>query len=462
MSLPLPLVGPTYTNRSLPVSSQTTQNFYVEVNPQGKEIISLMPFPGLVPFSTVNNGVGRGLGVLNEVLYSVSGNGLYEVSRAGVATLIGTIEGSGRCNLASDATNLVIVTGEGKPYTYDGTTLAQGTDVDLPDAATVAYLNRRVIYDGTGPDVAFADLNNPLSVNSANVISTDTTPDDMLAGFVQNQQYYACCAASIEPYYNVGTGNPPYQLIQNAVKDIGIHAIHSIGQNKQYTYFLGSDRQPYRLQQLTLEPISNPAIGRAIESYAASSSAFGFCFTWDSQEFWVLSFPEQTWLWNESASLWTNISFGADEPHLANDYAYVYGKHLVSDRRNGNILEMDADTYTDAGETIFRRRDTISIDGATFGKADARVFMDRLRLRIDPGPSLVDTEAMIMMQYSDDNGRTWSSERWAKVGQQGDYGYIVEWLALGDFYRRMFRFTMTDPINWVLISASADVELGFD
>jgi Neuraminidase (sialidase) len=86
--------------------------------------------------------------------------------------------------------------------------------------------------------------------------------------------------------------------------------------------------------------------------------------------------------------------------------------------------------------------------------------MNSLQLVIESGASLVTSEATVMMQYSDDNGRTWSSERWANIGEQGDYTYKLEWLGLGSFYNRMFRFSMSDPIKWVLISASADVEMG--
>ena len=172
--VPFPLVGPTYTNRSLPVSSQVTRGFYVEVNPQGNEPVSFNPFPGLKAFST-GSGANRGMGRLDGVLYTVSGSNLIKVSSAGVQTTIGTIEGTGRCSLAEDQVgNLVIATGVGKPYEYNGTTLTQGSDNDLPNASTVTYINRRVIYDGNDGDVVFADLSDPLVVNSANIFERTT------------------------------------------------------------------------------------------------------------------------------------------------------------------------------------------------------------------------------------------------------------------------------------------------
>jgi hypothetical protein len=67
------------------------------------------------------------------------------------------------------------------------------------------------------------------------------------------------------------------------------------------------------------------------------------------------------------------------------------------------------------------------------------------------------------MEYSDDNGKTWTSSLgFLNIGQQGDYEHVIEWHQLGTFYNRMFRFTMTDPVKWVLIDAIADVEVGID
>lgn len=457
---PIPVVGPTYTNRSLPVSAQVTQNFYVEVNPDGKEFASLMPFPGLPLFVAAGSGANRGVGTHAGLVFVVNGSALYSIDSAKTVTSIGTIEGTGRVSMDSDGSNLVVATGSGKPYTWDGTTLTQGTDADLPHAHTVQYLNRRVIYDGAGSLVSFADLDAPLSVNSANQVRTDTTPDDAVAGLAYQQQYFAFCEKSIEPWYPTGSGNPPYALVKNGVKNLGTVARHSVAKNKGHAYFLGSDLMPYRMTGVSLMPIGNPAIGRSVQDYSVHSDAIGVCFAFDSQEFYLLTFPaaDVSWLFSEGTGLWTTLSHKGGR-HVINGHVQAFGKQLVTDYRNGNLYELDFDTHTINGEAIIRQRDTIAIDGRTFGRADARVFMDRLRLRIDPGASLISAESQIIMQYSDDDGKTWSSERWAGIGDQGEYGYIVEWLGLGMFYRRIFRFRMSDPIRWVLIGASADVEL---
>lgn len=462
-TIPIPLVGPTYTNRSLPVSAQVTSNFYVEVNHGGDETVSLQPFPGLKPFAVAGTGKNRGLGVRDGVLYTVSGTELYSISSLGASTLIGTIPGLNRCKLVDDsANNLVITNGQGKPFSYDGSTLIQGTDSDLPNASTVAYINDRVIYESS-TGLSFSDLNAPLTVNSANVLKANTKVDNTLAVAALDQQVFTFGSKSIEPAYFVGSGTPPYSRVNNAVKSVGTIAKHSVSTNNNFIYFLDNLRQPSRISGLTVQQIGNPAIGQAIEKYTVIDDCFTVCLTFDNQNFCLFSFPsaDESWLFSEQSGLWNNLSFANGlRQHLISDYQYIYGKALVADRRNGNIYELDHDTYTDNGETIYRQRDTVSINSKDIAIPGRKMFMTSLQLVIEPGASLVTEEATIIMQYSDDNGRSWSSERWAQIGEQGDYTYIVKWFGLGDFHNRMFRFTMSDPINWVLISAHGDVEMG--
>lgn len=464
-NVPIPVVGTTYQSRSLPVSAQVTQNFYIEVDQNSENPASFQSFPGLKPFATTGAGLDRGIGTYNGTLYKVTGNTLYSISLLGVSTAIGTIPGTNRCQLVDDGQYLVITTGgDTKPYSYDGTTLTLGTDVDLPEASSVAYIKRRVVYDGAGADVCFADLDTPLSVNSANVTIADSKPDNILAVHAWKDQLFAFGETSIAPYYNSGTGNPPYDVIQNAVQEIGLKAIHSIASNNNAIYFLGNDLVPYRLIGLTPQSIGNPAIGQAIASYPAPEDAIGACFTFHGQNFYYLTFPNGgSWLFSEGAG-WTSLAYGVDnDPHLMNGYAHCYNKHLVSDRRNGNVYELDFDTFTDNGDTIQRRRDTAKISGKELGFPGKEIYMHSLELVLETGIGLANGQGVdpqIIMQFSDDGGRTWSREQWRAMGAMGDFTIKLQWHDLGSFYERMFRFTVSDPVKVALISANADISVG--
>lgn len=465
-NVPIPVVGNTYTSRSLPVSAQVTRNFYLEAGQDSENQVTLQPFPGLTLFAATGVGTNRGVGVFNNEFYAVTGATLYKVSSAGVTTTIGTIPGFNRCVLTEDTARLVIATGSTKPYMYDGTTLTAGTDADLPNAATVAYIRNRVVYDGNNSDIAFADLGSPLSVNSANITAADSKPDDMLAVYAFRDQLFGFGETSIAPYYNSGSSNPPYALIQNAVQEIGIKAPYSLASNYRSLYFLGSDLMVYRIGAIQPEPIGNPSIGQAIAQYLTPEDAYGQCFSFNNQSFYLLTFPgNASWLYTEGLG-WTNLAEGTDgAPHLISGYANCYGKHLVGDRASGNIYEFDFNSFQNNGNSIDRQRDTIKISGKELGFPGKRIFMSRLELVVETGVGIITgqgSDPRIMMSFSDDGGRTWSPEQWGYLGQMGSFTYSQNpvWHSLGSFYERMFRFRVSDPVKTVIISANADIEVG--
>ena len=49
---------------------------------------------------------------------------------------------------------------------------------------------------------------------------------------------------------------------------------------------------------------------------------------------------------------------------IANGYCYAFGKNLVTDYRNGNIYELDVNTFDDAGDPLIRERITSPAPGS--------------------------------------------------------------------------------------------------
>lgn len=63
----------------------------------------------------------------------------------------------------------------------------------------------------------------------------------------------------------------------------------------------------------------------------------------------------------------------------------------------------------------------------------------------------------VMMRYSNDGGRNWSSELWREVGDTGEYGKRVRWNRLGQGRRRVFEVSGTDPNLWQLSNAYVEL-----
>jgi hypothetical protein len=88
--------------------------------------------------------------------------------------------------------------------------------------------------------------------------------------------------------------------------------------------------------------------------------------------------------------------------------------------------------------------------------------MDSLDIYLEAGIGKITgqgSDPQIMLRYSDDGGRTWSSERWANIGRIGEFNRRVRFHTLGMFYQRMFQITVSDSIKPVLIDAFASVDV---
>jgi hypothetical protein len=64
------------------------------------------------------------------------------------------------------------------------------------------------------------------------------------------------------------------------------------------------------------------------------------------------------------------------------------------------------------------------------------------------------------MQYSDDGGHTWSSERWTSLGNIGKYRTRAMWRRLGRSRERVYRVLVSDPVKVVMIGAKLDYSIG--
>lgn len=464
MLVPINITGGTYQSRSKPLSNEITQNLYAELvdNPSAKSKYVLHAFPGLSLFGTAT-GISRGLYQANNTLYRVCGTKLYEVSSAGTHTEIATIPGTSRCIFTGIGSNVIIVT-QGIPYQWDGSTLTTINDADLETPQSATHLNNQIIYQGDNARFASSDVGDATSINSLNYATAESKPDNLVRVYAFDETLYLFGEKTIERWWNSGVGNPPFDRIQGGIFEVGLEAIHSVANNDNALYFLADDNHVYQIANGQINQVTDISTHRAIEGYGDITGAIGFCYTIEGQRFYQINFPVQnkTFLYSETIGQWYTLSSNGKR-HYANSYAFVYRKHLVEDYRNGNLYELDINTYSDNGDAVKRIRQTGAFTGELIGKPGKRVEFKRLELIMETGVGLntgQGSDPKIMMSFSDDGGRTWSPERWGSIGKSGEFKRRVEWHGLGSAYERIFRFSVSDPVYVSFHSGSLDIEAG--
>lgn len=467
--IPINITGGTYKHKSLALSAQVTRNFLPQLQTDNstKSPYILESFAGLKLFSTQTGGVDRGLFVHKEVLYKVTGTTFYLIEEDGTHVAKGTVEGAERCIIDGLQDTVLIVTA-GRVYKYNVVTDTFTDETSAPNFESpnsVTVLNSQAIYDGDGDRFAVSDVGDGTSINALNYAQAESKADDLVRPYAFNQRVYMLGKRTVEIWWNSGTGTPPFARVEGGIRQVGLSALHCVGNSDEFMYFLGTDNQVYAMSGSQLQVVSQQPLTREISKYTKTSDAFGWCTKYQGQWMFIMTFPSasKTWVYPEGGE-WFELSDDAmGNRWIGNSYAFAYRKHFVADYQNGNLYELDDDTYTNNGNEIIRMRDTGVIHGGLIGQDGKEITMGKFELYLQTGVGLLSgqgSDPKIMLSYSDDGGQTWSEEQWGYIGKLGDFVIRVTWDAQGSFLNRIIRVSTSDPVYYSIHSASAELEVG--
>lgn len=462
-TLPLNITGGNYPHKSRALSSQITRNFWPQKQEDAavKSPYILESFAGQKLFGTAP-GKNRGIFAHQNILYKVSGTTLYRVSSTGVHTNIGEIPGNGRCRFTPIVNNFVIVSG-GFVYYWNGTVLSQVTDTDLESPNAAAHLNSQIIYDGNDGRFVTSDVGDATSISGLNYASAESSADDLLRVFVHDQTAYMLGTETIEPWWNSGNGSPPFDRVEGGIMQIGLGSLDSVASDDTYMYLQGDDNVIYRIKGSSFDKIGNLPTTRIIENAPVVNDSIGWCMTLQGQSFYVLGFPtlNKTYVFPSGGQMFEWSSGVDGGRNVADGYALCYRKHLVADYRNGNIYELDFETYTENDSPILRERTTGPLHSGLFGAPGKDFEFNRLEILLQTGVGTVSGQGQIpqiMLAISYDEGLTFSDPMPGQIGEMGIYTK-VEWHGLGRCSSAILRITCSDPVYVSLHAAAADIEI---
>lgn len=465
-TVPVNISGPSYQDRSRPLASQETRNFYHEVVRSGKDQRVIKSFPGQKLLGSTVTGTDRGMHQVLEVAYRVVGGKLYKVDALGIHVELGNIPGFERCIFADDGQNLFIVA-DNTVTQYDGTNVTTVTDPDIQGAKSVAYINNQFAY--TKPNLTvFSDVGNGAVASGLNAVGAEFNPDELVRDYTFEETLYRFGTRSIELWYNSGVGTPPFERLQGRVINVGTNTKHSICNTREFVYWLGNDNSIYRAKAGQEQVISTAAISGEIQGYVNTGDCFAYVIIIDNKEFVIFNFAsaKKTWVLNEELGIdgWFELSEGIEEisAYNAGSFLYCYNKTLVGHKSNGELYELDFETNTLNGNFWQRRRVISSINADIFGQKGKRIQMSRFELILETGVGLISGQGedpKIMIEYSTDGGRSWRQGTWMRIGRLGEYNIRAEWFALHSFYDMMIRITTTDPVPFNIYSGAIDLRL---
>ena len=455
----LPLGGGFYESESLPLSHQRCINWF-PVLPQtanaGSQMV-LFHTPGQKAF-VPSIGVVRGQHEMSEISFAVGGNTLYRINENKSSTSLGTIEGSGPVSMADNGTKLVIVVPGGKSYVYDGAALVDIDDVDFRTSDTVSFKDGYFLFTASDGSVFFnSALNDPLNYRALDFGTAEIDPDKIVSTHVTHNELFVIGTKTIELFQNVGGADFPFQRIPGANIQKGSHATFgTVGLDETFAFVGGGKDEKSAIYQVATSSqaikISTAAIDNAIQKFtkAEISNCIAMTYFDRGSQIAIFTFksdviPSRTFAYNATTSklsgipIWFEFQSGVEDGRWdVNSISLAYGK-ILAGTTDGNIVELDHNTYTDLGNPIKRQ-----FTSGPFMDQDKPLFIPQIILWMEAGVGNTDTpDPMVSMDYSDD-GRVFGNDRVRAVGKVGKYGQQIIWRRNGRVpFFRVHRITIT-------------------
>ncbi len=455
----IPLVGPSYQQRSIPFDGQRT------LDQQGKEVSALYGTPGLTLFGTAGTGPIRGMFTAHDDrVYVVSGSGLYEMSSTGTATLRGSLDSSsGIVSIDENPFQLGICDGTYVYiFTYTTNIFAKVTDVDLPTAGTLTFIDGYfVINQNSSGKFYISALNDGTSWAALDFATAESSPDDLLRVRNAVGQLWLLGSKTSEIWTNTGASAFPFERISGAKMEVGILAPHTAVPCDNSLFWVGKDNIGmgivYRAQGFSPLRISTEPIELIIQAATSPSFIRAYTYQQDGHTFYVLTggglattlvYDISTQQWHERAYL---NSFGEFEQHLGITGIFAFSRQLVGSRNDGKIYTMSLDVYDDDGDDMASERIYTHLSDE-----NKRQRYNSLEIAMETGIGLQSgqgSDPQITLWLSNDCGRSFSNGYTTSFGMVGNYKTRAIFRRLGTAFDLTFKIRITDPVKRVLIGS---------
>lgn len=456
------IVGPSAQQISLPFNAERTVNYLVITDQDGKTPAALISRPGLNLFGVVGSGPGRcGINSSNGRVFTVSGNGFYEVLNDGTSISYGSLDPNpGLVTMSENGFQVAVCDGTSLYiFTYIGNTFRKVVNVNLPSAASVAFLGGYFIINKSFNSGIF-QISSPYDGTqwaALDFATAEALPDSLYRVINISGQLWLVGADSIEIWSNTGAADFPFQRTNSAaVIATGTIAPFTVVELDNTMFWVGQDARgagivyradgfsPKRIStgpiELRLQAAPNPATLRSL-TYQEAGSTYLVIVGGGMET--GLRYDLATSIWTEDAFL--NVS-GSYELPLTSFIFYAFNRIIALDKTSGNVYTQSLYNYSDNGREIARDRIFTHI----FNKS-VRFRIKNLAVYVETGVGnevAPGTDPVALLSISQDGGRTFGNPFTAMMGRIGKFAErgLLFW-RLGSYFQCTFRLRITSMVK---------------
>lgn len=459
----VPIVGQSYHLKDWSVDCQRTLNLFPQVIESGNapQVAALLPTSGLIKKFEFDSYI-RGMYAMSSQLLVVAGQKLLSVKSDNSVKELGEVTGIGRVYFADNSVQVMIVSNNTYSLDLKSNVLTKLELGDFFGASDITVLDSRFIW--TVPQSGRIQWSDLLSTKTTalSYATAEAKSDNLVRTIENNGQLWLIGERTTEIWGSTTSKDQPFQRMGGGVIPTGCIAPASVcrfGDSLAWvTRTEHGQGQIVMTEGFSTLRISNHAIETDISSYQNIQDAYGFAYQENGHAFLLMTFPsaKKTWCYDASTKMWHERSYynpktSQHEHHRAFVHSFFSGMQLVGDRQNGKIYQLTQSSNTDDGETIVRERITPVVNPTT----DRWIF-HHLEVTAQVGQES-NTKPQIILDWSDNRGRTWSYSRQMDLGGIGEYDKRLIFKRLGQSFNRVFRLRFTDASRLVVLEAKAKV-----
>ena len=366
-------------------------------------------------------------------------------------------------------------TGSGLQLNFSTTNVSAGSGMIANPILCAFSDGYFIVLQQNSQQIQVSQLEDASTWDPTQVAQISVFVDNVVSMLVAYRQLWLWGSRQAQVYYDSGN-TFPFDPIPGAFIEQGSGAMLAPVRLDNSVMWIGQDERgcaiAWRANGYTPVRISNHAIEYEWQGYATVSDAIGYAWQYSGHSFWQIYFPTagKTWCYDPATNQWhertswnaTTSAFGA---HCSQCHVFAFGTHLIGDWATGNVYQENENLVDDHGYPIQRIR------AAPYIFREAKwIYHSQLQLDVEvglgPQPPLVDgnnnpRQPQLFLDWSDDQGKTWSNGRWLDCGFSGQFRTRVIARRLGRSRGRIYRVTVTDPIQWRFVDAYLEAEPGF-
>lgn len=430
-----------------------------DVGEEAKEGFNLHACDGFDLFATGGSStpVHAIFALSDAEAYAKIGREIVRMDAAGGLTTIGGVPADGLCTFARNRAAVpdIVLVSDGLVYKIKAGVLSQISDPDLPPATSVVQVAGYFVFQLADGRMFASELDD-VDVISTSFAAAASNPDGGMRCFARGSDLISFGTRSIEFWQDQGNEGFPFGLVTS--RSIGLLSARAVTDVDQTVGFVAHDHTVRILQGYDPVTISSHDIDRLIR--AESDPSVITCFSWTIDGHVFLCVSGSTWskVYDLATKRWHDReSYGLTRWRVA--CAARFGNvTLFGDYANGKVYRLNPNTFTEAGEHLVMKVQLPPAHAFPYRAQHNTLYID-----VVPGVGLVSTSTsvanpQIMIDYSDDGGENWSTQRFASIGRAGDRLRQAKVNRLGVSRSRTYRFSISAAVARSLVSVSVDMD----